>query len=285
MEQTTYDVVIVGCGPAGLSAAINCRIREKNFLLLGGDFCTAKLHKAPHVENYLGFHDVSGELLRQNFLNHIESMGIEITKGRVDSIYPLGDTIQLMSGEQVIAARSVIIASGLSVPNYIPGEKELVGKGVGYCATCDGPLYRGKKVLVLAETAEAQEEANFLSEVCESVTYVSLHGKPEHLKAKVNIIEAKALKVKGEKTFQALETDRGILEADGLFIIREVKAVQDILPGLDLEGSFIKVDRALATNIPGVYAAGDCTGPPYQVAKSVGEGLVAALNAVKYLDR
>lgn len=284
MEHNSYEVVIIGCGPAGLSAAVNCRIREKELLLIGGEHCTAKLHKAPHVENYLGFHDVSGAELRQAFLNHVASMGIEIVRTRVDSIYPLGDTIQLMSGDQVFVGKTVIIATGLAVPKYLSGEKDLLGKGVGYCATCDGPLYRGKSVIVLSETAEAQEEANFLSEICERVTYISLHGKPDHLKEKIEILEAKALSIRGEQKFQALETDKGIIEADGIFIIREVTPVQDMLPGLNFDGNFIKVDRTMATNIPGVFAAGDCIGPPFQVAKSVGEGLVAALNAVKYLD-
>lgn len=284
MEQQ-YDLIIVGCGPAGLSAAINARIREKNLLLLGGEVCTAKLQKAPHVENYLGFHDLSGQDLRQKFLDHAGAMGIQIENRRVDVINPLGDYLQLLSKNDVLQARTIILATGLDVPKYLLGEQELLGKGVGYCATCDGPLYRGKRVIVLGEVEEAQEEANFLAEICKEVTYISGHGKPDKLDGKVRTGEGIPLAVKGEGRFAALETKQGSYEGDGLFIIREVRPVQDILPGLELDGNFIKTDRTMATNIAGVFAAGDCTGPPYQVAKSVGEGLIAALSAVSYLEK
>lgn len=283
--ENNYDLIIVGCGPAGLSAAINARIREKNFLLLGGEICTAKLQKAPHVENYLGFPEISGQELRQKFLEHAEAMGIKVHSHRVDAIYPQDDSLQILSKNHVLNTRTVILATGLAAPKYLPGEQELVGRGVGYCATCDGPLYRGKRVIVLGEVEEAQEEANFLAEICQEVTYLSGHGLPEKLDAKVRMAEGKPLSVKGKERFTALETEKGIYEAEGLFIIREVRPVQDILPGLELEGNFIKADRTMAANIPGVFAAGDCTGPPYQVAKSVGEGLVAALSAVKYLEQ
>lgn len=282
---TSYELIIIGCGPAGISAAINAKIRQKNILLLGGDFCTARLFKAPHIDNYLGFPDISGKELREKFLRHLDKMDIKIRHDRVSSIYPLENQLQVLIKDEVVTTTAIILATGLSTPKYLAGEQELLGKGVGYCATCDGPLYRGKNVIVLGETAEAEEEANFLAEICKSVSYLSLYGKPQELKNAVNIIEGKPIKVQGGIRFTALETDRGSYAADGLFIIREFTPVSQLLPDLPLENNFIKVDHTMAAGIPGVYAAGDCTGPPFQVAKSVGEGLVAALNAVKYIDR
>jgi thioredoxin reductase (NADPH) len=279
-----YDLIIVGCGPAGLSAAVNARIREKDFLLLGGDFCSPKLHKAPWIDNYLGIYHLTGEELRQNYLKHLKALDIKIHHRRVDTIYPVGETFQVLSKTDVFTARVVILATGLSSPKYLPGEQELLGKGVGYCATCDGPLYKGKKVIMIGEVEEAEEEANFLADICQEVLYIPRYGEPKHLKDKVKVQEGKPRAIHGEGHFTALETDRGKYEADGLFIIRQVTPVQEILPGLEFEGNVIKVDRAMATNIPGVYAAGDCTGAPYQLAKAVGEGLVAALSAVKYID-
>lgn len=279
-----YDLIIVGCGPAGLSAAVNAQIRNKKFLLIGGEYCLEKIHKAPRVDNYLGFYEIEGSELRNKFLEHVQKMGIEIKNKRVDAIYPLGKIIQVTVQGEVYSASALIIGTGLSAPKYIKGEKALLGKGVGYCATCDGPLYKGKKVIVLGETEEAQEEANYLADICESVIYLSLHGRPEKLKENVQIGEGKPLLVQGEQVFKALKTDKAVYEAAGLFIIRKETPVQDILPGLKVDKGYIEVDRAMQTNIPGVYAAGDCTGPPYQIGKAVGEGQTAALNAVKYID-
>ncbi len=283
-NKNTYDLIIVGCGPAGLSAAINAQIRNKKFLLIGGEYCLEKIYKAPRVDNYLGFFAIQGSELKNKFLEHVQKMGIEIQNKRVDAIYPLGKIIQVMVQGEVYSTTALIIGTGLSTPKYIKGEKDLLGKGVGYCATCDGPLYKGKRVIVLGETEEAQEEANYLADICDSVIYLSLHGHPENLKENIKIGEGKPLAVQGEQVFKALETDKAVYEADGLFIIRKETPVQDILPGLNVEKGYIEVDRTMQTNIPGVFAAGDCTGPPYQIAKAVGEGLTAALNAVKYID-
>ncbi|PKM86232.1 MAG: thioredoxin reductase [Firmicutes bacterium HGW-Firmicutes-12] len=280
----TYEIIIIGCGPAGLSAAINANIREKEILLLGGEFCTARLYKAPHVDNYLGFQDISGKELRSKFLAHLKKTGIEIHSRQVSSIFSSGESLQAMIDDEIITAQAIILATGLSTPKYIAGEQELVGKGISYCATCDAALYRGKNVIVLGETEEAEEEANFMVNICNTVSYFSLYGSPHGLNDKVNIIKGKPKSIQGKSTFSALETEQETYEADGLFIIREVTPVSQLLPELSLDNNFIKVNHDMATNLPGVYAAGDCTGPPFQVAKSVGEGLVAALSAAKYID-
>ncbi|MDX9872501.1 MAG: NAD(P)/FAD-dependent oxidoreductase [Clostridia bacterium] len=282
--DNSYELLIVGCGPAGLSAAINAKIRGKKLLLLGGEFCTARLHKAPHVDNYLGFPDIGGADLREKFLAHVQKNNIDIVTRRVSALYPAGKDIQALVDNDVVSVKTVILATGLAAPQYLPGEQSLIGKGVSYCATCDGALYKGKKVIVLGETAEAEEEANFLAEICQSVSFLPAYGEPRHLKDKIQLLGGKPTAIKGENAFRTLETDTGSYEADGIFIIREVTPVSQLMPELALENNFIKVDHTMAANIPGVFAAGDCTGPPYQVAKSVGEGLIAALSAAKYID-
>jgi thioredoxin reductase (NADPH) len=277
-------MIIIGCGPAGLSAAINANIREKEILLLGGEFCTARLYKAPHIDNYLGFQDISGKELRSKFLSHLKKTGIEIHTRQVTSIYSSEDTLQAMIEDEIITAQAIILATGLTTPKYIPGEQKLVGRGISYCATCDAALYRGKNIIVLGETDEAEEEANFMVNICNKVSFLSLYGNTHNLNKEINIIKGTPKLIHGKDTFSALETEQEIFEADGLFIIREVTPVSQLLPGLSLDNNFIKVNHDMATNLPGVYAAGDCTGPPFQVAKSVGEGLVAALSAAKYID-
>lgn len=280
-----YDILIVGCGPAGLSAAINATIRQKKILIFGSDSCLAKIQKAPIIDNYLGFHKIKGDDLRNEYLNHVQGLGITIQNIRIDGLYPAGDVFQALIKGEIYSTRSIIITTGLAVSKNLPGEQKLLGKGVGYCATCDGPLYKGKKVIVLGENKEAQEEANFLADICESVIYIPSHNQVlDKLKSKVKLGEGKPLAIVGEEHFTALQTDKDLIKADGLFIIREVTPIKEILSGLTFEKNYIKVQRNMATNIRGVFAAGDCTGPPYQIAKSVGEGQVAALSAVKYLD-
>ena len=284
METVNTDILIVGCGPAGLSAAINTTIRNKKTLIYGGDFCSPKLNKAPHISNYLGFWDITGEELRQKYLEHVRSLGISIEKQRIDNIYPAPGNITVVSKGKMISAKALILAIGLQNPRYLPGEESLLGKGVGYCATCDGPLYKGKRVAVIGYTKEGEEEANFLADLAQEITYLPLYEGLGELKDNIKVVKAKPKSILGKEKLQGLETEGETLELDGLFIIRESVPPAQILPGLQIEKNAIIVDRSMATNIEGIFAAGDCTGAPYQLAKAVGEGTVAGLSA-SYVDK
>ncbi|NMA02943.1 MAG: NAD(P)/FAD-dependent oxidoreductase [Clostridia bacterium] len=285
MEIVNTDILIVGCGPAGLSAAINTTIRNKKTLIYGGDFCSPKLNKAPHISNYLGFWDITGEELRQKYLEHVRSLGISIEKQRIDNIYPAPGNITVVSKGKMISAKALILAIGLQNPRYLPGEESLLGKGVGYCATCDGPLYKGKRVAVIGYTKEGEEEANFLADLAQEITYLPLYEGLGELKDNIKVVKAKPKSILGKEKLQGLETEGETLELDGLFIIRESVPPAQILPGLQIEKNAIIVDRSMATNIEGIFAAGDCTGAPYQLAKAVGEGTVAGLSAASYVDK
>lgn len=279
-----HDVAIVGCGPAGLSAAINAKIRNKSVVIYGGDFCSPKMYASPQINNYLGFPETTGKELRRSFLEHVRQMGMTITQARVDGIFPEGDIFNIMLKNEFFPARSVIIAAGVTHAKYLPGEKEFLGAGVGYCATCDGPLYKGKDIAIVAYTREGAEEANFLAEICRTVNYLPLHKEKVHLDERVRVVNGKPKKISGGGQVTQLETTEGKLPVSAVFIIREVTPVQELGPGLAIESNVITVNRKMETNIPGIYAAGDCTGAPYQLAKATGEGQVAALSAVRYLD-
>lgn len=280
-----YETAIVGCGPAGLSAAINAKIRNKDLVLLGVEFCTPKLHAAPLVENYLGFPAISGEKLREAFLGHAHHMGIDILHARVDSIIPDGEGFTLVTKEGNFSAQTVVLATGVAVTKYLPGERELVGRGVSYCATCDGPLYRGRRVAVLAWEKEAEEEANYLAELAGEVYFLPQYeGELAGLDPKITVIRDEPVAITGEQRVSSLQLKGQELKVDGIFISRETTPTEQLLLGLEMEGPHIKVNRQMETSIPGVFAAGDCTGKPYQLAKAVGEGLVAAQSAVRYLD-
>lgn len=289
MDEHNCDIAIIGCGPAGMSAAINARVRGKEIVFLGSEFCTPKLHKAPHINNYLGFHSISGEELRKKFLSHVQAMGIEILKSRVTAIVPQENDFAVQTKEKVYNARAVILATGVGVAQLLPGEEEKLGLGVSYCATCDGGLYKNRRVAVLAYTHEGVEEANYLAEICEKVYLLPLYKEnPKnhlHVHNNVEVIEnSKPKSIEGETLVSGLKLEDRTLDVEGVFITRDSVLPDKLVPGLDIEDGAVKINRSLSTNIPGLYAAGDNTGQPHQLAKAVGEGQVAALNAVKYLD-
>ena len=279
-----YDIAIVGSGPAGLSAALNAKIRNKKFIIFGNKELSYKLSKAPKINNYLGFYGVTGAQVRDKFLEHIDNMGIEITEERVNNIYAMGDYFALMVNEKMYEATTVILATGMEYTKPIKGEEQLLGKGVGYCATCDAPLYRGKTVTIIGYNKEAEEEADFVSEVAEKDYYIPMYKDAVKVNENIEIVAKKPLEIVGEEKVSSIKTDDGELETDGVFVLKDSISPGQLVPGLEVEDGHIKVDREMKCNIPGCFAAGDCVGKPYQYIKSAGEGNIAALSAVKYID-
>lgn len=288
MEKGSLDIAIIGCGPAGLSAAVNAGIRRESVALLGGEICAPKLQKSTLVNNYLGLPEINGQDLRKKFLEHVHRAGITIHQVRVNSVQENekgGFTV--LTSDKKFEARAVVLATGVTVLNLIKGENKFTGKGVGYCATCDGPLYRGKDVAVIAYTGEGVEDANFLTGICRKVYLIPGEGQTvQGLKPEVEVIKDKKVQeITGNGFVSGVQLERRFLAVDGVFIYRETFLPDRLVPGLIVKDNHIQVDRDFSTNIKGLYAAGDCTGKPYQLAKAVGEGQVAALNAVKYLEQ
>lgn len=284
MQMEQYDIAIIGCGPAGMSAALNAKIRNKRFVLLGTHVCAGKVAKAPQIDNYLGFPAIKGEQLLENYQKHLKEMEIEVEHSKITNIYPDQSGFGLVGKDKFFKAMSLIICTGVAPVNLIPGEAEMVGKGAGYCATCDGPLYRNKNVAIIAYNKDAEEEANFLAGICREVIYIPQYKDIGNLDAKVVVKPGRPRAILGEETVTHVELDEEKLPVDGVFILRETMPAEQLLQGLELKDGAIVVDREMAASVPGVFAAGDCTGKPYQLAKAVGEGATAALSAVKYLD-
>ena len=278
-----YDIAVIGSGPAGLSAAVQARVRNKSVLVVGGDDRDNPLYKTPRIENYLGFPQVSGQALLEQFRVHAQEMGVERKEGRVLNIMPMGDTFYLSIGSDMKQARAIILATGVVWANKYPGEAEYLGRGVSYCATCDGMLYRGKEVVVVGKAADAPQEANYLQELGCKVTYVS-DKAPDGLRPDIPFVKAPRVEIAGGAAVEGVKAGSAAIPCEGVFILRPSVAPTDLLPGLVLEGGYIRVDRNMATSVPGVFAAGDCTGQPLQVSKAVGEGLVAGLRAAEYVD-
>ena len=277
----TYDVLIIGAGPAGCSAALTLRNRNKTVLMAyTGD---GALGLAEKINNYPGVRGKSGKEIAELFRAEAQEAGAEIRKEKVSQLLPMGDTFSAIVGADIVSARSVLLTIGAARGKEIPGEKELVGRGVSYCATCDAMLYRGRPVLVIGTDGESAEEANFLSGVCESVGYLSekphdlsgLNGKVLHLPGKPVRIE------KDSKV--TVKTEDGEYTGDCVFVLRPTVAPATLLPGLETDGAAIRHDEKMRTSVPRVCVAGDAAGAPLQVAKAVGDGCVAAYSLVEDL--
>lgn len=279
----SYDMIVVGGGPAGLSAALQARKRNKTVLVVSGDDRDGALEKAHRIDNYLGM-DLSGHDMLVQFQNHAKEAGAELKKGHVLSIMPMGNTFYVSIGSDMEETSAVVIATGVVRGKKYVGEEGFLGRGVSYCATCDGMLYRNKDVVVVGLTADAPEEANFLHEIGCRVTYLSPKA-PEGLHEEISTVKAGTVEVLGEQKVTGVKVGGEEMSCDGVFIMRPSLAPTDMLPSVELEDGYIRVDRSMATNIPGVFAAGDCTGAPLQVSKAVGEGLIAAHKAAEYIDK
>ena len=274
-----YDIAIIGAGPAGYSAAINARKREKSVLLVGQH--GGWLAKAERIDNYPGMPGVSGPQLLAAMRAQAESLGAEIRPGVVHQVIDMGGTFALALGADFVQARKLILCTGAKQPRLLPGEEEFLGRGVSYCGTCDAMLFRGKRVAVIAQGPESVHEANFLMSVCEHVAYF---GKADaSLDSRIEIRSEMPEQILGGMKATHLVADGQQMPFDGVFIFREAMALSTLLPGLAMDGPFIRVDRQMRTSMPGVFAAGDCTGLPLQVAKAVGEGCIAALAAAQEL--
>lgn len=277
-----YDIAIIGGGPAGLSAALTARARGKSVALFTNDPKNSPLWKAEKVDNYLGMPGASGPDMLTQMTDQTVATGAEIKRAKVANVIDAGESYYLNTGAEFFEAKAVIIASGVVSSARFAGEEALLGSGVSYCATCDGMFYRGKKAAVVGRSADAAHEANALKEMGVEVFFTGLKAeRPADLHDDIAYIPARKVEIQGEGRVSAIVLDGTEYEAEGVFVLRESIAPTAVLPGLELENGFIKVDRQMRTNLPRVYAAGDCTGKPLQIAKAVGEGLVAALSAVE----
>jgi thioredoxin reductase (NADPH) len=282
--KKAYDIAVIGGGAAGISAAINGKAARKNVVVFESGQPLGKIRKAREIRNYPGFPLTTGEELSEAFLSHLRDMGVELRREKVTGIVREGDFV-IYTPRGRVRARTVILAVGLRSEEVIPGEDELLGKGVSYCVVCDGAAYSGGKVAVISDSEEGEREAEALRADfgCE-VTYMPLYdmgssGKP------YRVVRDKPLSLVSRAGGVEVELENGSLLVDGVFLIKRFTSPSRMLDGLEMRGRHIAVDRDMQTSVPGVFAAGDCTGGPFKIAKAVGEGQVAALSAIRYLSQ
>lgn len=280
------DVIIVGGGPAGVSGALYvARAGLKATIIENGPGALAKAHK---IENYYG-KVAPGNDLYADGLAQAMALGVEVIHDEVIGVDYFGKfAVQGAHKENLLQAPALLLATGVqqATPNIF-GLKDLEGKGVSYCAVCDGFFFRGKKVAVIGNGAYAAHEAEYLSHLAAETTVLT-NGLPTEIidAAGLKAINTPVVAVKGNKHVDSIELQDGTeLAVDGIFVALGSAGTNDIAKklGLETNGRFLKVDTDGATAIPGLYAAGDCTGGLLQVAKAVYEGAMAGTAIVKYV--
>jgi thioredoxin reductase (NADPH) len=301
MPEEPYDVIIMGGGPAGLTTGIYTARHGLKTLILEGSRLGGKAWGPHMIENYPGFPEgVKGSELMDRFIAQTEKFGAEIKEETLIGLSNLGETKMVQSRGGVYEGRSVVIATGIHKKQLrIPGEMEFKGRGVSYCAICDGPFFKDKNVAVIGAGREAVEDALRLTDVAEKVyTLPGQKGYDPEIEEleellehpKVQLIDgAKVESIGGDSVVTHLmlkgETEE-TLEVDGVFIILENVATTDIMSEAGVatdEGGCIVVDRNQKTNIEGIYAAGDCVCGGMQVVTAAGEGSKAGLAVLRYI--
>ena len=271
MDGNASDILILGAGPAGISAALTAHARGRSVTVLGGDPMASPLARAPAIDNYPGLAGKSGRELLSAMLGDLERAGIARVTGRITGVMAFGGAFMVSAEQDVYQARCLILAAGAQQgAKPLPGETEYLGRGVSWCATCDGMLYRGKAVAVLCLGAQAAEDADLLEKIGCKVL-------------RVGRTQAKELRIEGTDRVTHIVCGGQRQPVDGVFVLRDTVAASALLPGLKMRDGHVAVDGDMRTSVPGVFAAGDCTGRPYQIARAVGEGNTAALTADGYL--
>ena len=279
-----YDVIIIGSGPAGISAAIYLKRAKKNILIVSNG--KSALQKAHKIENYYGIESISGEELHKVGIKQVERLGVSIEKDEVINI-SVDRHFIVTTVNREFEAKKVIIATGTNrmAPN-IKGIKEFEGKGVSYCAICDAFFYRNKDVAVIGNGNYAIHEAKQLKPVAKSVTILT-DGKEmvqNRDASDFDVEETPIREFRGGNRIEEVEFDNNnTKKIDGVFVAIGTASSTDLAKkiGAVVKNNNIVVNENMETTVKGLYACGDCTGGLLQVNKAVYEGAIAALDIVK----
>ena len=267
----SFDIIIIGGGIAGTSAALTAMNRGKRTVVIANPMESESLYKAEKITNYPGLAGLSGREMSELLRRQLVGSGAKLIRGRALNVMDMGGSFGVAVGNDFYEAKAVILALGITREKLYPGEAEFLGRGVSYCVTCDGMLYRGKKVCVVGFTSDTKEEAELLRTMgCEVEMFTSRTAK---------------YAVLGQERVTALSVNGEEHPCEAVFILRPAAAPDTLLAGLAMDGVHVAVDKAtMKTSVAGVFAAGDCTGKPYQIAKAVGDGNIAALSAAQYIE-
>ncbi len=291
------DIIIIGAGPAGMTSAIYAKRAGYNPLVLEKNTYGGQIINSSEVANYPGIKKIDGYTFATKIYEQLKELEIEIKHEEVINIKKNDKTINVITNKNEYECKSVIIATGLTKRKLnIENEEKLIGKGISYCATCDGAFFKENDVAVVGGGNTALEDAIFLSNYCK---HVYLINRTENFKAEKGLLDsfkqknnteiitsANVKKLVGKEKLEKIELDNGkILNISGLFIaIGQIPNCNfDIV---EKENGFIKSNEECTTNIPGIFVAGDIRNKSVrQIVTSVSDGAVAAINAVKYIEK
>ena len=282
-----YDVIILGAGPAGVSASLYTKRANKKTLIIYGKF--SNLNKAEKIDNYYGFENgISGKELYEAGIKQAKNIGVETVEEEMLKIDINDGFFTVSTDTNKYEGKSIIIAIGAKKNTLnIDGIEKLEGKGVSYCAICDGFFYKNKDVVVIGSGNYAVSETNDLINIANKITILTNGEKAPEVRAdNVEIVTKNIKEISGENRVEEVRfNDDTAIKADGVFIAQGTAGATELAKklGLMLKNGKIVVDENMKTNIDGIYACGDCTGGLLQVSKSVYEGTKAGLAVVDYL--
>lgn len=282
-----YDVIIIGKGPAGISASLYTKRANLNTLVIGNS--EGALGKTEKIENYYGFENpINGRELVEKGIKQAENLGVELVTKQVTGIeYNNSYTVKTIDKDY--ETKSIIIATGTSRnKSKIPGINEFEGKGISYCAICDGYFFRGKDVAVLGAGEYAISEAEILEQLASSVTILTNGKEPIEVRNdNIKCIDKEIEKFEGneQKIEKVRFKDNSTMDITGVFVAEGVATSTDLAKkiGIQTKNNTIVVNSEMKTNVPGIFAAGDCTGGLLQISKAIYEGAKAGLSAINYV--
>ena len=283
MDSKIYDIAIVGGGIAGYEAALTLKTLKRDFIWLGTKKFGEKLLLAEDVNNFLSFNGTGKELSELLERQSVHE-DIQLTQARIDGVYSMGESFLLTQNRTTYTARAVILATGVETVGALKGEKDFVGRGVSYCAVCDGALYKGKRIAAILSSKEFEEEAEYLAGFASEVYAFCLYRDPHFKAENIKIMTDAPISLEGGLRVEKVITKGGELPVDGVFFLKNSAPPSALVGGLETENGHVKVNRDMSTNLKGLFAAGDVTGRPYQYIKAAGEGMVAAFAAHDYLN-
>ena len=281
-EKRAYPVAVVGGGIAGYTAALALKNLNIDYIWLGRKPFGDKLLLAEYVRNFPALVG-DGKTFAARLTEQAEKEGLVFTEARIDGIYAGDREFMLTENGETLSARAVILCTGVETAGSCKGEADFVGRGVSYCAVCDGALYRGKTIACVLSSKEFEAEAEYLAGFAERVYAFCLYKDPAFRASNIGIAEGVPTAVEGDLRVKALLAGEKRYAVDGVFFLKNSTPPSALVGGLKAENGAVVVDRRMATNLKGLFAAGDVTGRPYQYVKAAGEGLVAAYSASEYL--
>ena len=281
-----YDIAVIGGGPAGVSAAITASSKGRKVVLFEAHGFSPRLRSVAQITDYMGIPDVSGSQLMDIFVDHLRRTDTEIVEEKVVSLKEVDEGFLIDTPHGSYDVDSVVLATGISRSDLLPGEKEFLGRGVSYCAKIDAANYAGKRVAAIATVPDAMEEVEILAENCEHVYFFPRYSGFIPPKNKnITVVLESPTEITGTDKVTGLHTDSDYLNVQAVFMFRATDPLNSFLPGLQIRGRSVYVDDQAQTNIEGVFAGGDCTGQPWQCNRASGQGQKAALSAIRYLGK